>query len=159
MVSLHATSDSLGNFGDGGALRVLRSNLTIEHSVFAHNRADGGGAVKASGTIRIFNTLFKNNTVRNTIGSCVGVAVAVMRTVDCKQFVQALDSGGAIYATGLLGSSLQQLQGARVTHDSIGSSIVLNGCAFLNNTAANYGGGLYVKNDQVLERFDHWVVR
>lgn len=63
MVGLHATADSLGNLLDGGALRVLRSNLTIEHCIFAHNKADGGGAVKASGTIRITNTLFENNTV------------------------------------------------------------------------------------------------
>ena len=64
MVGLHATFDSLGNFLDGGAVEVLQSNLTIEHCVFANNKADGGGAVKASGTIRIFNTLFQNNTVR-----------------------------------------------------------------------------------------------
>lgn len=79
MVGLHATSDSLGNFRDGGALRVLRSNLTIEHCVFAHNKADGGGAVKASGAIRIINTLFENNTVRKTLAASVVVAVAVTK--------------------------------------------------------------------------------
>jgi predicted outer membrane repeat protein len=84
MVGLHATLDSLGNFCDGGALRVLRSNLTIEHCVFAHNKADGGGAVKASGTIRIFNTVFKNNTVRKTLASSVGVATTVVQATDCE---------------------------------------------------------------------------
>ena len=39
--------------------------------------------------------------------------------------MQALDSGGAVYATGLL-------------EDGVGSSVVMTGCAFLNNTAANY---------------------
>jgi len=56
-----------------------------------------------------------------------------------------------VYATGLLD--------AQLTGGSIGSSLVVTGCAFLNNTAANYGGGVYIKNDQLLERFNGWVVR
>ena len=74
MVGLHAKFDSLGNFRDGGAVQVLRSNLTIEHCIFVHNKADGGGAVKASGTIRIFNTLFQNNTVSQTLATCTANA-------------------------------------------------------------------------------------
>ena len=37
MVGLHARSGPLGNLGDGGAVSVLNSNLTIEHCLFAHN--------------------------------------------------------------------------------------------------------------------------
>ena len=29
----------------------------------------------------------------------------------------------------------------------------VRGCAFTNNSAATYGGGLFIKNDQLLERF------
>ena len=81
MVGLQAPADSLGNLHDGGAVRVLRSNLTIEHCVFAHNKADGGGAVKASGTIRITNTVFENNTVRESLAVFCDSAITMLTIV------------------------------------------------------------------------------
>lgn len=62
MVALSARSDSIGNIGDGGAVNLQRANLTVECCLFRHNRADDGGAIAASGQIKITDSVFENNT-------------------------------------------------------------------------------------------------
>lgn len=39
-----------------------------------------------------------------------------------------------------------------------GTALVVRGCAFRNNSATDYGGAVFIKNDEMLERFNSWVV-
>ena len=162
MMGQTARADELGNLGDGGAINAQRSNLTVEFcvrvcpypspgpaltlpaaavaQVFRGNHADSGGAIAASGQrISIRDSVFENNT--------------------------ALSSGGALFVTGLpMGSDAGRsaIAGQKPRHPSPppppppppgGTALEVRGCAFTNNSAATYGGGLFIKNDQLLERF------
>ena len=101
--------------------------------MFRGNHADSGGAIAASGQrISIRDSVFENNT--------------------------ALSSGGALFVTGLpMGSDVARsaIAGQKPPPPPPpgGTALEVRGCAFTNNSAATYGGGLFIKNDQLLERF------
>jgi predicted outer membrane repeat protein len=161
-----------GNFGDGGAVSVWTSNLTIENCTFSGNAArdDGGGAIADfGGNLTVNNCVFSGNNANSIYG--VGGAICAF-PINVSSFRTAYPTlsinnstfsgntavdGGAIYDDGTIsrGKTPQMgisgctftgnsaTDGGAVYVDTSSSNVAISNSSFVKNTATQQGGAIY----------------
>ena len=129
LAGLQSPKDSVGNYGDGGAVSMSAGGgtggttaclLTVSHAVFRNNFANDGGAISIAGSVVTLQySFFVNNS--------------------------ALMGGGAVLVQGAPSASA-------------GTVLQVLNCVFLRNTAQDMGAAIFVKNMQMSGAFDHWLL-
>ena len=140
--------------GNGGALNILDSNLTISDCTFMDNSATiGGGICIYDSVVNFINDSFVNNTANHAGG---GIE-AYSSTIAFRNIV--LDSNKAKYG-GAIRASLtavtfdgvlqilnnQAIYGAGIYANSIEYIVSFNGNSIFGSNVASYGGGIYAEN-------------
>ncbi|MBE9032626.1 filamentous hemagglutinin N-terminal domain-containing protein, partial [filamentous cyanobacterium LEGE 11480] len=158
-VTLRALSVNDGGSSNGGGLRNVGTNLTIEDAVFNNNQAFGGGpnggAIQnvAGGNLTIRRTNFTNNRSFNN-GGAIHASSGTTTITDSTFTTNRADRfGGAIYATNPASLNIQNTtfenSFARVNGGAIASTggVTITGGTFRNNRAQADGGAIHSTND------------
>eukprot|EP00667_Euglena_gracilis_P001339 EG_transcript_1339 len=137
----------------GGA--VFATSAAVSGSTFTNNRAQTqGGALYASGPVTVSTSQFSNNAATTAPGDGGAVWAGDSFVLSSTGFVgnaaSGVGAGGAVYTQS--GGTANAVVGCRFVQNSAasGGALRLNvGCllqdtAFANNTAALYGGAVFV---------------
>ena len=120
--------------GSGGA---IRGPAHVEHSTFTGNSAGSGGALYSStGVIRVTDCVFSNNVADRSppfrsSGGAISTYIGSVTAKSCVFEGNSADDGGAVGA-------LHDLMGAP------GYWARFENCVFVNNSARERGGAIYV---------------
>ena len=124
----------------GGAIYLETSNADIRGTTFINNRAGtlGGGVYLKTSTVKFSNNLFGNNTAQYGGG------------------IEAEDNSSVIATNNTFSRNIANLGGGAV---DVFSEVVANftGNIFEQNTAVEFGGGIYLSNATV--NFNNNLVR
>ena len=129
-------TDNFAN-SDGGAIRGYFDR--IDNSTFTSNRANNGGAVRASGSIYYSN--FTKNSASNMGGAAYSVSLYFCNLID-----NTAVKGGAGYSTSSYDSNFTN---NNATEGGALYSAYANRCNF-NSNKADYGGAIYCTGSSVL---------
>jgi len=135
--------------GDGGAIFVAAAaQLRVERSVFEANHAASGGAIDNTGTLSVFETVFRDNSAEARGGA---IANRGDLTIEGTTFVgNAAQAGGGV-ATAGLGSAARVVNSTFVDNRALqnggglfveGGDLAVNASTLTGNTASFSGGGL-----------------
>ena len=159
-----------GQHGNGGAMSILSSNITVQHCLFKENTVTyGGGAITMVETRGSFiNCTFERNSAgsrlqRNGYGGAVRAINNTHLTVHHCLFKEniATCSGGATYIQesqtlfescffegNKVNSLHQDGTGGAITAFGIGTHINIKQCLFKENTANYSGGAIFMQEAQ-----------
>ncbi|MBP3791637.1 MAG: right-handed parallel beta-helix repeat-containing protein [Methanobrevibacter sp.] len=129
-----------------GIIYSTSADTVVENTVFRNNKAKIGGAIYATratssttGTLEINNCTFDNNTALQGQGGAI-FAGRTPTTIKDSTFTNNQAISGS-YAKGQGGAIYQ-------TIDDTKSTMSIDNCVFVNNTAGDTGSAIYVNTDQ-----------
>jgi len=121
-----------GNDTFGGAINNY-GTLTLESCAFSNNQSDFGGAIRNNGTLTLKSCIFSDNQATSYAWGgaiCDGSSRGPLTIESCifsgNQSDGSDGNGGAIYANG--------------------TTAIVKGCTFYQNSAATSGGAIYLLN-------------
>lgn len=144
---------------NGGAIQN-KGAMIIENSKFEENTFTGvenfGGVIFVKGgELKIFNSLFRNNSVRED-GGVIGITSGSLEIIESRfENNRASNCGGVIYSTGgnilIDNTSFEENTGlvkGGVLYDD-GGIIEINSSTFLNNKSSVMGGAIYIESGKI----------
>jgi predicted outer membrane repeat protein len=158
----------LENSANGGAIYAYGANVNITAGTFIGNKANWGGAIDlvSSSTGSISNVKLENNTATCGGGAIASGSSATATITNCVltgnkalgiTSVTSVDNGygGAInvgktsgvftFVNCTITDNTAAINGGAISvYSSV--SVVINGGAISNNSAAQYGGGIYIES-------------
>ncbi|WP_296875203.1 right-handed parallel beta-helix repeat-containing protein [uncultured Methanobrevibacter sp.] len=129
-----------------GIVYSASADTVVENTVFRNNKAKSAGAIYATrassatkGTLEVTNCTFDNNiAVEGTAGAIF--AGRTPTTIKDSTFTNNQANSGE-YVKGQGGAIYQ-------TMDDLKSTMSIDNCVFINNTAGDAGSAIYVNTDQ-----------
>ena len=141
-------SEFIGNdmTNTNGIVYSASADTVVENTVFRNNKAKSAGAIYATrassatkGTLEVTNCTFDNNiAVEGTAGAIF--AGRTPTTIKDSTFTNNQANSGE-YVKGQGGAIYQ-------TMDDLKSTMSIDNCVFINNTAGDAGSAIYVNTDQ-----------
>jgi hypothetical protein len=124
-----ATGNGCGEFAQGGAIYVVDGSTDVDDCIFVGNRAmtgAGGGAILASGELRVRNSVFSGNRAHGDTNECAAYG----------------GNGGAISAAG----NVEIVNCTFSRNRSTGQTSLPFGGAFPRGGAVFAGAGIVIRN-------------
>ena len=144
---------------DGGAVyyyatATSKSNIKMTGCLFENNTAPGnGGAIRNNSDIKLYSCTFRNNSAENRGGALYNNAWGYISLLDSTFEDNSSDyRGGAIYNYNA--GAEDEVETEEDEFKDVTVRVRLSGCTLKNNSAKDFGGGIFTGGGLYLNKTD-----